>query len=151
LKLRHSRINHEKRKTQYLGFAKRRKKSRRQSKKICKLLLKYLSRLMGQLDDLLKKHAEVLGGGQFNRLTTITKLKEQQWQLHFGKQATVPDRINKEIPLKTLFDSYKKYCTETGHKYCARNVFSNRLKNIGYSSTRKNKGVFIHAEKQVFK
>ncbi|SRR5258708_7435331 len=93
LKLRHTRINHEKRKTQYLSFAKRRKKSRRQSKKICKLLLKYLVRLMEQLDDLLKKHTEVLSGSQYHRLTTITKLKEQQWQLHFGKQATVPDRI----------------------------------------------------------
>jgi hypothetical protein len=33
LKLRHSRINHEKRKSQYLGFAKRRKKTRRQKKR----------------------------------------------------------------------------------------------------------------------
>jgi len=48
---------------------------------------------MEQLDDLLKKHTEVLSGSQCHRLTTITKLKEQQWQLHLGKQATVPDRI----------------------------------------------------------
>ena len=93
LKLRHTRINHEKRKVQYLSFAKRRKKSRRQSKKVCKLLLKYLVRLMEQLDDLLTQHKAVLSGYYYSRLNTITKVKEQQWQLHFGKQATVPDRI----------------------------------------------------------
>ena len=53
LKLRHTRINHEKRKVQYLSFAKRRKKSHRQSRKVCKQLLKYLVRLMEQLDELL--------------------------------------------------------------------------------------------------
>jgi len=93
LKLRHTRINHEKRKTQYLSFAKRRKKSRRQSKKICKLLLKYLLRLMEQLDELLQKHKAVLSASQRNRLGIITKVREQQWNLHFGKQSTVPDRI----------------------------------------------------------
>jgi transposase, IS5 family len=93
LKLRHSRINHEKRKTQYLSFAKRRKKSRRQSKKICKVLLKYLVRLMEELDRLSGKCKAVLSGSQYNRLGTIKKMKEQQWKLHFGKQATVPDRI----------------------------------------------------------
>jgi len=93
LKLRHTRINHEKRKVQYLSFAKRRKKSRRQSKKTCKLLLKYLVRLMEQLDELLIQHKAVLSGYYNSRLTTIKKVKEQQWQLHFGKQATVPDRI----------------------------------------------------------
>jgi len=93
LQLRHTRINHEKRKTQYLSFAKRRKKSRRLSKKICKALLKYLLRLMGQLDALLTKYKAALSNSQHKRLTTITKVKEQQWQLHFGKQATVPNRI----------------------------------------------------------
>ena len=93
LKLRHTRINHEKRKKQYLCFAKRRKKSRRQSKKICKLLLKYLLRLKDQLDDLLKKHNTVLSIGQHSRLNTILKMKEQQWSLHYGKQATVPNRV----------------------------------------------------------
>ena len=93
LKLRHTRINHEKRKTQYLSFAKRRKKSRRQSKKTGKVLLKYLVRLMEQLDELLSKYKTALSGSQCNRLDTIKKVKEQQWKLHFGKQAAVPDRI----------------------------------------------------------
>jgi len=56
-------------------------------------LLKYLQRLMGQLEELLTKYKAVLSAGQFNRLSTNIKLKEQQWQLHFGKEATVPNRI----------------------------------------------------------
>ena len=34
-----------------------------------------------------------LSASQAHRLRVINKLKEQQWQLHFGKQAKVPDRI----------------------------------------------------------
>lgn len=93
LKLRHTRINHEKRKEQYLSFAKRRKKSKRQSRKMCKALLKYLVRLMDQLAVLLKKNRSVLNNKQQKRLAVIEECKTQQWQLHFGKQSSVPDRI----------------------------------------------------------
>jgi hypothetical protein len=93
LKLRHTRINHQKRKQEYLGFAKRRKKGRRQSKKMCKRLLKYLVRLPEQSDQLLQTHKAVLSGSQYTRHETIKKLQEQQWKLDFGNQATVPDRI----------------------------------------------------------
>ena len=93
LKLRHTRINHQKRKDHYLSFAKRRKKSKRQSKKICKVLVKYLVRLLEQLEELLQKHKTVLSGYYTNRRETISKMKDQQWHLHFGKQSTVPDRI----------------------------------------------------------
>lgn len=93
LRLRHTRINHEKRRVRYLSFAKRRRKSKRQIKKICKTLLKYLQRLLAQLDELVQKHSSSLSGSQFKRLSTINKVKEQQWQLHFGKQSKVPDRI----------------------------------------------------------
>lgn len=92
-KLRITRINHEKRKTKYLSFAKRRKKSKRLNKKTCKWLLKYLQRLIEQLGDLLQKYTIGLSASQTNRLKVINKLKEQQWQLHFGKEAKVPDRI----------------------------------------------------------
>jgi IS5 family transposase len=92
-KLRATRINHDKRKTEWLSFAKRRKKSKRQNKKMCKALLKYLERLIKQLDDLSSKHIITLSAWQYNRLHTINALKEQQWKLYFGKQATVPDRI----------------------------------------------------------
>jgi hypothetical protein len=90
LKLRHTRINHDKRKAQYLSFAKRRKKSIRQSKKTCRGLLKYLVRLLEQLQQLTARHKITVTSSRFK---TIEKLKEQQWKLHFGKEATVPDRI----------------------------------------------------------
>jgi len=92
-KLRDTRINHEKRKIEYLSFAKRRKKSKRQNKKICKALLKYLHRLIKQLGDLREKHLVILGASQHNRLGIINKVKEQQWKLYFGKQSRVQDRI----------------------------------------------------------
>ena len=92
-KLRITRINHQKRKTKYLSFAKRRKKSKRLSQKTCKWLLKYLQQLIEQLGMLLQKHTLDLRASQVNRLRVINQLKEQQWQLHFGKQAKVPDRI----------------------------------------------------------
>jgi hypothetical protein len=95
LNLRPSRSKHDNRHQEYLSVAKSKKKSRRKSKKLCKSLLKYLQRLQEQLGELLKKHkgSIALGNWQYNRLETITKLKEQQWQIHFGNQATVPARI----------------------------------------------------------
>jgi len=92
-KLRATRINYDKRKTEWLSFAKRRKKSKRQNKKMCKTLLKYLERLVKQLDDLSRKHTVTLSAWQYGRLNTINAVKEQQWKLYFGKQATVPKRI----------------------------------------------------------
>jgi len=91
--LRDTRIKHKKRKAQYLGFAKRRKKSKRQNKKVCKFLLKYLHHLIVLLDQLMQTHPVVLSAWQPNRLAIIHKLKEQQWQLYFGKEAKVPKRI----------------------------------------------------------
>lgn len=91
--LRVSRINHQKRKAQWLGFAKRRKKSNRQRKKICKMLLKYLQRLIDMLDDLKSKSFVLIKRKQTGRLATIEKIKEQQWLLYFGGQSKVEDRI----------------------------------------------------------
>lgn len=57
------------------------------------MLLKYLGRLIKQLNDLKEKHTIILSASHHNRLRTIHKVKEQQWKLYFGKQAKVPDRI----------------------------------------------------------
>lgn len=92
-RLRTTRINHEKHKSRWLSFAKRRKKSKRQNKKICKQLLKYLERLINQLGELQQKHALRLGAVHYNRLETINAVKEQQWKHYFGNEAKVPDRI----------------------------------------------------------
>jgi IS5 family transposase len=95
LKIRASRSNHSKRQQEYLSVAKSKKKSRRKSKRLCKSLLKYLQRLQQQLGDLLQKHKGTLAlsNRQYRRLATITTVKEQQWQIHFGNQGTVPARI----------------------------------------------------------
>jgi IS5 family transposase len=91
LKLRASRTRHENRKKKYLGFSKKRKKSKRENKKMCKLLLKYLDRLLKQLDELTTKHKASTSKGK--RLETIRKMRDQQWKIYFGNQAKVPDRI----------------------------------------------------------
>jgi IS5 family transposase len=91
LKLRASRTKHENRKKKYLAFSKKRKKSKRENKKMCRLLLKYLNRLLNHLDELTAKHKASTGKGK--RLETIRKMRDQQWQIYFGKQAKVPDRI----------------------------------------------------------
>ena len=95
LRLRRSRSKHDKRHQEYLTLAKSKKKSRRKSRKLCKSLLKYLQRLQEQLGNLLQKYkgSIALSNHQYNRLKTITTLKEQQWQIHFGNQGTVPARI----------------------------------------------------------
>ena len=75
LKLRRSQANHDKWRSQYLVFAKSRKKSRRKSKKLCKSLLKYLHRLFRELDKL--RPDMKLSKGGVGRLKTIETLKEQ--------------------------------------------------------------------------
>ena len=94
LRLRRSRSKHDKRHQEYLAVAKSRKKSSRKSKKLSKSLLKYLQRLQEQLGELVNKHkgAIALSNRQYS-LKTITALKEQQWQIQFGNQSTVPARI----------------------------------------------------------
>src|SRR3954453_3538260 len=58
---------------------------------MCKLLLKYLDRLLKQLDELTTKHKASTSKGK--RLETIRKMRDQQWKIYFGNQAKVPDRI----------------------------------------------------------
>jgi len=38
----------------------------------------------------------------------------------------------KETKLKDLYDNYKNYCIETGHRACARPKFTKRLRELGY-------------------
>jgi hypothetical protein len=91
--LRPSRIRHEKRKVRYLSFARKRKKSRRENKGVCKWLLGYLNRLIKHLEDLQKRYNPSLTTWQQSRLTTIRTLKGQQEQLYREKQPKVQRRI----------------------------------------------------------
>lgn len=90
LKLRRSRANHDKYKKYYLSYAKRKRKSNRARKKLCRRLLKYLDRLLQLANELLQKPMKKLN---LNRLPTIEQIKQQQWSMYFGKEATVPNRI----------------------------------------------------------
>jgi len=83
-----------KKKKYYLSIAKRRKTSRRQNKKLCKTLLKFLDRLMKELNSLMDTHGKLhLSNHQIGRLNTIEKVKAQQWSIYFGNAAKVPHRI----------------------------------------------------------
>jgi transposase, IS5 family len=90
LKLRRSRANHDKQKARYMAFSKRRKNGIRKNRKLCRSLLKYLDRLIVQAKELLARPSSKLS---INRLTTIEKVKQQQWEIYFGKQSKVPNRI----------------------------------------------------------
>jgi len=90
LKLRRSRANHDKQKARYLAFSKRRKNGIRKNKKLCRHLLKYLDRLLIQANELLAKPSP---RNSINRLKTIEKIKQQQWDIYFGKQSSIPNRI----------------------------------------------------------
>lgn len=90
LKLRRSRANHDKHKKYYLSYAKRKKKSNRARKKLCRSLLKYLDRLLQLANELLQKPMKRIN---LNRLSVIEQIKQQQWSMYFGKEATVANRI----------------------------------------------------------
>jgi len=93
LGLRPSRINHPKRKRRYLSFARRRKKSRRQNKGVCRWLLHYLERLLTHLNELQARYHASLSPSKRQRWKTIKTLKEQQEQLYIEGELKVPQRI----------------------------------------------------------
>jgi hypothetical protein len=93
LGLRASRIRHDKRKGQYLSFARKRKKGSRENKKTCRWLLHYLDGLFKHLEALQQRYHPALTPWQQNRLTTICTLKEQQTHLYLEGQPHVSERI----------------------------------------------------------
>lgn len=91
MKLRPTRSNHGKYKSMYLWYSKLKKKSKRKNKKLCKSLLKYLDRLLKGLAKLSSMPSAPANKG--DHLSTIEKIKQQQWSLYFGKESRVPNRI----------------------------------------------------------
>jgi putative DNA primase/helicase len=56
--------------------------------------------------------------------------------------------IEKELPLKEIFNEYRMFCLEGGFKSCSVKTFSSRLKAIGYETKRYKYGTVINAEKK---
>jgi putative DNA primase/helicase len=52
-------------------------------------------------------------------------------------------------PLKELFGEYRSYCIDSGFKSCSRRTFSDRLRNVGYETERKNYGTVVNIEKSI--
>lgn len=52
-------------------------------------------------------------------------------------------------PLKELFGEYRSYCIDSGFKSCSRRTFSDRLRNVGYETERKNHGTVVNIEKSI--
>ena len=48
---------------------------------------------------------------------------------------------------KIVFSSYRTYCLESGYRSVSKRTFSDRLKNIGIETVRKNQGIVIYLKK----
>jgi putative DNA primase/helicase len=53
------------------------------------------------------------------------------------------------IPLKDLFNEYRNYCIDCGFKACSIRKVTDRLRNAGYQTERKNYGTVVNVEKKV--
>jgi IS5 family transposase len=93
LKLRKSRMNYQKQKSNYQSYQKTKKKTRRQEKKLRKKLLKFLLKLKQQLDELQQNHTTKLTGKQQKKLKTITSIYQQQHLKLYGNVKKIEDRI----------------------------------------------------------
>jgi len=60
---------------------------------------------------------------------------------HFEKSNT------NEILLHSFYKEYNSYTDESGSKPTSKKVFSDRLRNLGFNLTRRNKGFVVHAKK----
>src|SRR6266511_1945088 len=63
----------------------------RKQLKLRRSLLKYLDRLLTQMDELPTKHK--VSKHTSTRFKTIEKIKQQQWSIYFGKESKIPNRI----------------------------------------------------------
>lgn len=54
-----------------------------------------------------------------------------------------------EIPLQELYREYKYYCDDFGNRICSAKTFSERLKNAGFESVKKNIGKVIFIKKKL--
>jgi len=65
----------------------------------------------------------------------------------FLEDACYQISINQNKLLSDLFIEYRTYCNDNGYHSCAKNKFSQRLRNIDYVIERKNYGNVVFIEK----
>ncbi|MBA3675702.1 MAG: transposase [Chitinophagaceae bacterium] len=93
LKLRSSRSNYHKHKSNYLSYQRNRRKSKRKDKKLRKQLLKYLHRLLEGLQDLQTSHKLKLSNKEKKLISSIKTIYNQQHELLYGNRENVKHRI----------------------------------------------------------
>jgi IS5 family transposase len=93
LKLRRSRSNYQKHKSNYLGYQRNRRKSKRKDKRLRKQLLKYLHRLLEGLQDLQASHQFILKNKERKLISNIQTMYSQQHELLYGNRENVKQRI----------------------------------------------------------
>jgi len=54
------------------------------------------------------------------------------------------------IPLKDMFSRYREFCKDSNYNSCSIKSFSDRLKNIGFTTTRKSSGRYVGIRKKKF-
>lgn len=91
--LRKSRCNLSRKRQTYLNYQKLRKKSKRKEKKLCKMLLKFLHRLMDLLNELCRQHKIILSKHSRRSLHTIDRVYSQQHQKAYGTSEKIKNRI----------------------------------------------------------
>lgn len=92
-KQRSSRINYDKRKRDVLSYQRTKKKTRRSEKKLRIKLVKFLLKLLQQLEQLQRKYNTTLSHKNQKQLRTITTVYQQQHGKLYGDTTVIKDRI----------------------------------------------------------
>jgi hypothetical protein len=92
-KQRSSRINYDKKKREFLSYQRTKKKTRRAEKKLRIKLVKFLLKLLQQLEHLQSKYNTTLSHKKHKQLRTILTVYEQQHGKLYGDTTIIKDRI----------------------------------------------------------
>jgi hypothetical protein len=92
-RLRRSRSNYEKHRKNYMSYQRNRRKSKRKDKKLRTHLLKYLQRLLNNLEQLQSQYGFGHSSRETKLLQSIQTVYEQQFELLYGNRENVKQRI----------------------------------------------------------
>ncbi|MDE3142608.1 MAG: DNA primase [Bacteroidota bacterium] len=81
-----------------------------------------------------------------DRMVTEYKQQSDSVKLFIDEECYTID-LNSDIALKKIYNTYRDYCSESGYKSCSLKNFSERLRNNGFTTSRKNFGTVVHAAK----